>query len=150
MRIPKRIPPPGLLLVCLVFMALLRMAWPAGVFLGYPANLAGLVAVALGLLIGVLGVVKFRRERTNIHPFKKADKLVTNGVYRYSRNPMYLGLTLILVGAWVLLGAVSPILGVLLFVLVADRWYIPGEERMLRERFGKFYEEYRTEVRRWL
>lgn len=62
---------------------------------------------------------------------------------------MYLGLTLILAGTWILLGAISPIFGVLVFVVISDRWYIPGEERMLHEKFGKAYEEYRTNVGRW-
>ena len=143
------IPPPVFLLICLILMVLLRRIWPVKVVLGYPINLVGLVPAVMGLLIGVLGVLRFRREKTNIHPFKPAGKLVTDGVYGYSRNPMYLGLTLILIGAWIMLGAISPILGILIFVVVSGRWYIPDEERMLSEKFGKAYEEYRTKVGRW-
>src|ERR1035437_5949971 len=132
MKKTKKLPPPALLLICLILMVLLRLIWPVQVVLGYPLNLAGLVPVALGLLIGVSGVAKFRREKTNIHPFRTADKLVTDGAYGYSRNPMYLGLTLTLVGTWILLGAISPIFGVLVFVVAAGHWYLPGEERMMR------------------
>lgn len=149
MKKTKKLPPPVLLLICLILMALLRWVWPVQIVLGYPTNLVGLVPAAMGLLIGVSGVLKFRRERTNIHPFRTADKLVTDGLYGYSRNPMYLGLTLILVGTWILLGAVSPVFGVLVFVVAASHWYIPGEERMMSEKFGKAYEEYRTKVGRW-
>lgn len=148
-RKTKKIPPPFLLLICLILMVLLRWVWPGKVILAYPINLVGLVSVVMGLLIGVSGVLRFRREGTNIRPFKKADKLVTDGVYRLSRNPMYVGLTLMLAGAWILLGGLSPIFGVLVFVVVSSRWYIPAEERMLSEKFGKAYEEYRTKVGRW-
>lgn len=146
----KKIPPPVLFLSCLLLMGLLRWIWPGKVFLNYPDNLVGLVPLLAGLATGGSGVFRFRRERTNIHPFRKADKLVTAGVYRYGRNPMYLGLALVLSGAWLLFGAITPILGLFIFVVVIDRWYIPPEERMLGEQFGAAYEEYRSTVRRWV
>lgn len=146
----KKIPPPVLLLTCLAVMALLRWIWPIWVVLRFPLNLLGLAPVALGLTVGLSGVLKFRKEKTNWHPFKTADKLVTDGIYAYSRNPMYLGLTLLLVGAWILFGALSPLLCVLLFIAVASHWYIPGEERMLREKFGPAFQEYEAKVGRWL
>jgi protein-S-isoprenylcysteine O-methyltransferase Ste14 len=139
-----------LCLICLILMVLLRRLWPVRLIIGYPLNLLGLGPLILGLAIGMSAVVKFLKERTNIHPFKKPDKLVTDGVYRYGRNPMYLGLALILAGSWILLGAVSPLAGVLIFVAISDRYYIPPEEQMLGERFGESYENYRRAVRRWL
>lgn len=146
----RKIPPPIVFLGCLILMALLRWFWPIEIILCYPLNLIGLVPLALGLATGLSGVFKFLRERTNIHPFKKADKLVTAGVYRYSRNPMYLGLSEMLAGVWMLLGAISPILGVLIFIEIIERWHIRPEEQMLNELFGKAYEEYRSRVRRWI
>ena len=146
----KRIPPYILFLICVALMIFLRWTWPVGVLLRYPINLVGLVPVITGLVSGGAGVFIFLRKRTNIHPFRKPDTLVTTGVFNYSRNPMYLGLCLVLVGAWMLLGAITPILGVLIFVVISDRWYIPPEERMLNEQFGKPYEDYRSRVRRWL
>jgi protein-S-isoprenylcysteine O-methyltransferase Ste14 len=63
---------------------------------------------------------------------------------------MYLGLMLCLLGAWILLGALSPVLGVVAFLVVADRWYIRVEEQMLRQKFGHDFEDYCARVRRWL
>ena len=83
-------------------------------------------------------------------PFKEADKLVTQGPFRYSRNPMYLGLGLVLTGTWLLLGALSCVLGVLIFLVVADCWYIRSEERMLQRKFGPAFDAYRARTRRWI
>ncbi len=146
----RRIPPPVLMLICLLLMFVLCRIWPVKIILTYPLNLVGFVSVAAGFFIGTSGVLKFRKVKTNIHPFRTADKLVTDGVYQYSRNPMYLGLTLLLVGAWLLLGALSPIIGVLVFIVVSSFWYILGEERMLNGKFGDAYKAYCARVRRWM
>jgi protein-S-isoprenylcysteine O-methyltransferase Ste14 len=63
---------------------------------------------------------------------------------------MYLGLTLLLIGAWIELGSLSPLLGVLVYLFVINRWYIPQEEKRLAATFGKEYEAYRMRTRRWL
>jgi protein-S-isoprenylcysteine O-methyltransferase Ste14 len=141
--------PPVLFVICLLLMGLVRLFWPIKVIMGYPFSLMGLMPLLMGLMLGGTGAFKFFRERTNIHPFHEADKLVTSGVFRYTRNPMYLGLSLVLGGVWILLGAISPIMGVIIFVVVSNCWYIPYEERMLSEKFGETYEDYRRKVRRW-
>jgi protein-S-isoprenylcysteine O-methyltransferase Ste14 len=87
----KKIPPPILLLLCLILMLLPRRILPIEVIFGYDIGPLGLVLVAMGLLIGATRGLSFRREGTSIRPFKKPGNLVTGGVYRYSRNPMYLG-----------------------------------------------------------
>jgi protein-S-isoprenylcysteine O-methyltransferase Ste14 len=75
---------------------------------------------------------------------------VVGGLYRFSRNPMYLGMGLMLVGAGVLLGALSPLFGVALFVIVADRWYIAFEEQAMQAHFGPAYAAYQARTRRWI
>jgi protein-S-isoprenylcysteine O-methyltransferase Ste14 len=131
-------------------MALMRWLWPIVILFLRPWSLLGIVPIVFGLLLGLSGVVQFRRSSTNIRPFREADKLVTTGPYRFTRNPMYLGLALALVGAWVLMGAVSPVLGILVFVVTADRWYVAFEEQMLQRKFGPEYDCYRCRVRRWV
>jgi len=146
----KKLVPPILFLICLVAMGLLRWFWPVQIVLPTPYNLLGLALVVAGLLVGFSGFLQFRKAKTNIRPFKEADKLVIEGPFRYTRNPMYLGLAVVLVGAWMLLGTLTPLLGVLLFVVVADRWYIEFEERMLREKCGPAFDAYCAQTRRWL
>ena len=142
--------PPILFLICLGLMALLRWLWPIAVLFTPPWSFVGVVPVVAGLLLGFSGVARFRRTGTNVMPFREADVLVTTGPFRYTRNPMYLGLALVLLGAWVLLGGLSGVVGIAVFVVTADRWYIGYEERMLREKFGPDYDAYRSCVRRWI
>jgi protein-S-isoprenylcysteine O-methyltransferase Ste14 len=146
----KKLVPPILFLICLALMILVRYLWPVKVIFPFPYNLLGVLPVGLGLCLGFLGMLKFRKVKTNIRPFKEADKLVTDGPFHYTRNPMYLGIATVLVGACLLMGAVSPLLGVLIFVGVADRWYIRFEERMLQQKFGAAFDAYRSTTRRWL
>ncbi len=143
--------PPVLALILALAMA------AASRLLPWPAMLPELWSIVLGwLLIGLgLGLMVaaawlFRRRRTNIHPFGKPDVLITEGVFRFSRNPIYLGLTLILIGIAVQLNALATLPMVIVFFLVADRWYIPIEERLAESAFGEAYDAYRRLVRRWL
>lgn len=110
----------------------------------------GIVPIIIGLAIGFSGVYQFHKVKTNIRPFREADKMVTSGPFRFTRNPMYLGILLVLVGIWILLDAVSPVIGVLIFMVTADRWYIRVEEQMLQQKFGPVFEGYCAEVRRWI
>jgi protein-S-isoprenylcysteine O-methyltransferase Ste14 len=106
----------------------------------------------LGILVVVLGMLAFRRAKTTINPvnIKAASSIVTSGVYRYTRNPMYVGLTLALVG-WAVHIAVSFVLvGPVVFILFINRFQIIPEERVLTSKFGEEYTKYRERVRRWL
>ncbi len=142
--------PPILFLICLIVMALLRWLWPIKMLFEMPWSLLGIVPILLGLMSALLGAFKFRSVGTNIRPFRDADMLVTTGPYRFTRNPMYLGLVLALIGAWILMGALSPLIAVVIFIVTADRWYIQFEERMLRQKFGAAFDEYCSKVRRWI
>ena len=114
--------PPILFLLCLGLMVLLRWLWPIMPVFPGPWCWLGLVPILIGLATGAMGARQFIKAKTNIRPFKQPDKLVTTGPFHYSRNPMYLGLVLCLLGAWILLRALSPVLGVVVFLVVADRW----------------------------
>jgi protein-S-isoprenylcysteine O-methyltransferase Ste14 len=98
------------------------------------------------------GVISFRRARTTINPLKPetASSLVTAGVYRFTRNPMYVGLLLVLVAWAAFLASAWALAGPLAFVLFIHRFQIVPEERILAGVFGAQYAEYRAKVRRWL
>jgi protein-S-isoprenylcysteine O-methyltransferase Ste14 len=142
--------PPLLAAICLALMFLLRWAWPTPVFLTPPWTYLGLVLLAAGLTLPIVGVRQFKKARTTHKPFHEAKKLVTTGIYHYTRNPMYMGLTLLLAGACILLAALSTLIPLLIFIAVADRWYIRGEEKMLARKFGQQFEDYKSKTRRWL
>lgn len=76
--------------------------------------------------------------------------MVTNGLFKFSRNPIYLGFLISLLGVWVLLGIVLPILGCLLFILIINYWYISYEENEMEKQFGAEYREYKSRVNRWI
>jgi protein-S-isoprenylcysteine O-methyltransferase Ste14 len=146
----KRMMPPTLFYLCIIAMALLAWLWPVTSLIRFPFNMLGVVPLVLGLGASIWGSEKFSRVGTTIKTFDEPDRLVTDGLFRISRNPMYLGFALALAGIWILLGTLSPLLGVIVFVLVSDRWYIPFEERMLSARFGWEFEAYKAMTRRWV
>jgi protein-S-isoprenylcysteine O-methyltransferase Ste14 len=110
------------------------------------------VLLASGLGLALAGLLAFRRARTTVNPHKPeaASNLVVSGVYRYTRNPMYLGLMSVLLGWAVYLSAPLTFLGPALFILVITRLQIIPEERVLSKKFGRQFTDYQCQVRRWL
>ena len=145
----QKLIPPYLFLSCIIFMILANQFHPISQVIPSPFNYFGIL-----LILGGFGMTKhikkvFAMEETIIHTFGKPSRLVTHGLFKISRNPVYLGFTLSLVGVWILLGSSSPIIGVLIFFLAANFWYIPHEEEKLEALFGKEYLAYKAKVRRW-
>jgi protein-S-isoprenylcysteine O-methyltransferase Ste14 len=105
-----------------------------------------------GLGSAMAGVVAFRAHRTTVDPVHPdgATSIVSSGIYRISRNPMYLGFALMLSALAVQLDSVVALIGVPLFVLYMNRFQIKPEERLLTEKFGAQYETYLGNVRRWI
>ena len=145
--------PPPVLALCLAllmwFTSLLvpSVVVPFGVRLG-----VALALVVIGQSIGISGMASFRRVKTTINPVKPsaASSLVTSGVYRVTRNPMYLGLLVTLVAWAVFLSNLVALLAAPLFVLYINRFQINPEERVLSSLFGAEYAVYKGKVRRWL
>jgi protein-S-isoprenylcysteine O-methyltransferase Ste14 len=92
----------------------------------------------------------FVRAGTNVIPFREVSSLVTSGVYRYTRNPMYLGMALVLLGCAVTVGVASALLIPVLFMVIIELRFIRPEERMLQGLFPQDYPAYCTRVRRWI
>lgn len=142
--------PPVVLLAALALQGALDRWWPLAVWFSMPWKMLGWAPIVLGCVFCALGAKLFRRHRTTIRPFYTSDALVTTGVYGLSRNPMYLGMTLVLVGVAVIGGSVSVWIVPPLFVAAIQRRFIRAEEAMLSERFGEQYDRYRRGVRRWI
>ena len=113
---------------------------------------AALAVLAVGLAIGGSAIVAFRRAKTTVNPLKPegAAVLVDTGVFRYTRNPMYLALALDLVAWAIFLASVLALAIGFLFVLYIGRFQIAPEERILAAKFGDAYRDYTRRVRRWL
>ena len=111
------------------------------------------VAVAvLGIAIALRGIASFRRAQTTVNPLKPETSaaLVSSGIYSVTRNPMYLGMLLVLIGWAVYLGSLWPLLGPVVFALFITRFQIVPEERALERLFGAPFVAYKQRVRRWI
>lgn len=143
---------PPLWLALFLALARAQAALLPGLTWHHPAAglLGGLLVVA-GLVLLVLAVLRFRQARTSIVPHREAEALITGGIYRLSRNPIYLGDALILAGLCLLWGAwLALALLVPLFAWLITVRFIRPEERRLARRFGPQFEAYRARVRRWV
>ena len=149
-----RIPPVVVVLAVAALMWLVARLAPELV-VDIPRGTRRLIFVLLaigGALFAVAGVWSFRRAKTTVNPTQPeaSSSVVTSGVYRFSRNPMYLGMLLGLVGWAIYLSSALAFLGPIIFVVYMNRFQIGPEERMLSTKFGDEYQHYRQSVRRWL
>ena len=115
-----------------------------------PLAFAGVAAVLMGIAMAALAAGAFKKAGTGIKPFDEATLLVQSGFYRFTRNPMYLGMFLMLTGVAFLMGSVGAALPVLLFVVIIRNHFVLAEERFLEASFGQQYLIYKSSVRRWL
>ncbi|WP_437966513.1 isoprenylcysteine carboxylmethyltransferase family protein [Sorangium sp. So ce260] len=147
---PRNLLPPVLLLLVVAVMWLTHALLPRAPVLPGSYRLIGLLPLAAGVAVAIAARVQFARAETEINTFAEPTRLVTGGLFRWSRNPMYLGMGLAAAGMAVLSGAATSLLLAAVFVVVVDRWYIAFEERRLRARFGVAYEAYARSTRRWV
>ncbi len=147
-----KIPPPIVgLLVGLAMWALSLVGPSFGLLPGWRIAVVALLVLA-GLAVDLLGLLAFLGARTTVNPLRpeRSSALVTGGIYRITRNPMYLGMALLLTAWAVHLGALTAWAGPVAFVLYITRFQIRPEERVLTERFGDDYRAWCARVRRWL
>jgi protein-S-isoprenylcysteine O-methyltransferase Ste14 len=145
-----QIPAPILTMIH-VTMAIL-LGWLAPLPIPAPAFVKwlGLGLAALGFILGVLALIEFRRTRTTSDPKKPAQQIVTAGVYRYTRNPIYLGFVLILIGLPLNMGIYWGFILVWPLVIFTNNMVIKHEEAQLEKKFKEQFISYKSRVRRWL
>src|SRR5688572_13985396 len=146
----KKVLPPTYLLLSIVLMIGLHFFVPGVKIIPFPWTLAGLLPLIMGVAIAVVASNMFSKVKTTIKPYEESTFLVTDGTFRFSRNPMYLGMVLVLIGVATFLGTLTPYLVVLAFFFLIDTIFIRVEEKMLEEKFGKTYLNYKQQVRRWI
>ncbi|UXP31742.1 isoprenylcysteine carboxylmethyltransferase family protein [Reichenbachiella agarivorans] len=146
----KKIIPPILFFFCIIIMVATRILFVVKEIIPTPYNYSGILLIALGIMITITVRKRFEKIDTEIHTFKKPRKLVTTGLFKMSRNPIYLGFAISLIGVWILLGTVLPIIGCLIFIIITNFHYIPFEEQLMEKTFGDEFKEYKSKVRRWI
>ena len=146
----KKILPPTYLFMALVAMAALHFVLPLRKIIPWPYHFVGVLLLAIGSVINVWSSNLFAKYETTVKPFEPAEGLVTQGPFRVSRHPMYLGMVLILAGCAVLLRSLTPFFVIPVFAWLMDTKFIRVEEEMMEESHGDAYREYKKRVRRWI
>ena len=150
MEYRRRILPPVWFLLAVLLAIGLHYTMPIMRVVPAPWSYSGALLMVLGLAISATGAGAFKRVGTPVVPFEPSTTLVTDGLYQFTRNPMYLGLVLALLGAAILLGSLGAFVPVPVFAWILHSQFIKGEERFLEEIFGERYLAYQQRVRRWL
>ena len=142
--------PPVYFLAALALMAFFHWVVPFWQILLAPYRYAGFILMGGAVAVVLWAALHFRRAGTAIRPFEPSSALVTGGPYRYTRNPMYLGMAGTLLGVAVLMGSITPFLVIPAFARLLQERFILDEEAMMERTFGQAYVDYKARVRRWL
>jgi protein-S-isoprenylcysteine O-methyltransferase Ste14 len=147
-----KVPPLAVVLFTAALMGLVSWAAPTFEFVFPAHDFFAMSFAAAGAVTIVLGVASFRRAGTTFNPMKPetTSSLVVSGVYAFTRNPMYLGSLLVLIGWAIYLSNALAFLLLPVFILYMNRFQIEPEERALTSRFGQEFAAYKSRVRRWL
>jgi protein-S-isoprenylcysteine O-methyltransferase Ste14 len=150
MNVQKILLPPVWFLLSIISMVGLHLVLPVKQLFFPPITYLGLVAIALGIGTVLFCAYLFKRNQTVIVPFQESSYLIRESIFNYSRNPIYLGMIITLVGVGIYLGSFTPVLIIPLFSVLIQELFIKEEERMLEAKFGEEYREYKASVKRWI
>jgi protein-S-isoprenylcysteine O-methyltransferase Ste14 len=151
MKKPGRLIPPVYLLLTLAASVTLHYTVPFAYLLqGVFPRVIGFALIVVGVATSAAGAAAFKKAGTAVRPFEPAAVLVRAGLYRYSRNPMYVGLLLVTIGAATVLGTASAFVPPVVFFFILRSQFVLPEEEFLHRAFGDAYSTYTQQVRRWL
>ena len=145
-----KIEPPVYLFLSIAIMWLLHFLLPKTRVLPFPYNLFGIIPLVLGIVMNLVADRSFKKNETTVKPLEESTALITDGVFRFSRHPMYLGFVLILWGIASLVRSLTPYVIVLGFAIFMHIVFIAFEEKKLEETFGEAWLEYKKKVRQWI
>lgn len=145
-----RFPPPLILLLCVLLGAGLNWLYPAPFVPEIFRWVVGGLLIFVGIAVILYCAGMFKKKGTNIEPWKKTSQIITSGVYRFSRNPIYLSFVLIGIGVAFAVNSVWIIAMMIPLIFIISRYVIAKEERYLEAKFGEEYRSYKMKVRRWL
>ncbi len=145
-----RVVPPVWFLLHAAAMVGAHFVLPGPTLVAAPWRYAGVALILAGVAVTAVAASGFFRHGTTVRPFEESTVLVTDGLHRFSRNPMYAGMAVALAGVAVVLGTSTPWFFVPVFVVLLTRLVVEPEEAVLERRFGDAYADYKRRVRRWI
>lgn len=150
MKMPSRLYPPHYLLLSILSIvgidSLLQVPFVSSAI----ALVGGLLFLLSGIVLAASAARLFSKAKTGIVPFSESTKLVVSGAYRFTRNPMYLGMFFCLIGVTLLVNNVLGLLVLLLFFFIIRQKFVLKEEVQMQETFGDDYAQFKTRIRRWI
>ena len=149
-RKKKRIMPPTYFLIFLALSILLHFIFPIKKIIFCPYSQIGWLFIVFGIVLNIWADSLFKKKKTTVKPGEKSMKLVTEGPFKISRHPMYLGMTSILLGTALIHGSLIGFIFPIVFMILMEILFIPFEEKNMEGIFGKKYINYKKEVRRWI
>lgn len=142
---------PDLFWIFIIAEVVLNYLLPVREIISFPYILFGIPLILFGLYLNWVWIaIRFRKEKTTLDPNKIPAKFITDGPFRFTRNPTYLGMALTFIGIAVLLGSISPFLIPIIFIILINETTIKKEEKNMEKKFGKRYLNYKKSVRRWI
>ncbi len=145
-----KVMPPMIFYIFIMFSLILNFIFPIKRVIVYPYNFLGIIVILFGLVIDIWAWTLFRKRKTTLNPYKIPSKLEIGSIFKISRNPMYLGMDLVLWGVSIFLGSLITFIFPIIFILIINKLFIVLEEKSLEKRFGKKYLDYKKKVRRWI
>jgi protein-S-isoprenylcysteine O-methyltransferase Ste14 len=145
----KLLIPPVFVLISLILIITFYFKLPAYNCVPYPLNLCGTIFICVGFMIMAIASRLFRKHKTTL-TFDKSTHLVTEGIYSRTRNPIYLGMFIMLIGIGICFGNLFSIIMPFGFIIIIRLMIIPKEEKLMFEAFGQDYLDYKKKVRRWI
>jgi len=146
----KKLLPPAYFITYLLLAIGLHFIIPIAKFIRTPYNYSGILLLGIGIWLNIRADKLFKKNNTAVEPSEKSSFFIEEGPFRISRNPMYLGMVIILTGVAVLLGSTAPFLAPVGLFITMNAVFIPDEERAMEETFGQQFLDYKKRVRRWL
>jgi protein-S-isoprenylcysteine O-methyltransferase Ste14 len=145
-----KVHPPVLLLIHIAIVYVAKWIIPLPFVVPNGIRNIGFILLSTGVLLGAAAIMEFRRARTTVLPHGSVSSIVTSGVYRFTRNPIYLGFVLILIGLPLSTGTYWGIILAPVFIFCMNQFVIEYEEVYLEKKFGDVYTSYKSRVRRWI
>jgi len=146
----KKILPPTYFNATIVIMIILHFVFPIMYLIVDYWKLIGIIPLLGGIVLNLLADKSIKVNNTTVKPGQESEVLITKGVFRINRNPMYLGMGFIHLGIGVFLGSLTPFIVIPIFIYLIDNEFLAVEENMLRDKFGDHWIEYKNTTRKWI